>query len=380
MNDLGRLGSFGLAAAASLALAIESFSQEFNSARVAAVLLAVLVLHLVRCPRVIILREAVIYACFIAYMLIELLWTTDRALAMNTLAPALTSLITLVLFGSFAALHDLRAVVAGSLAGFLAGAAVYAGISGFPFRYPAGFSYNAVAGMYLFGLILALLLASCARRKALLLVLSAVIGAHVVATTSIKTNLGILLGAIAAALIHFAYVSRLLWRNALVVLALGTALTIVVASNESAVGMLKGGAERVALGLQILKAREDMPGYTAFEKRASWQREGFRGWSSNPVFGHGVESFRSRFGFTSHASHVDIAYNSGLIGLILFYGVFASVFHRLYRARNGEYRDARFVILAGTICYVFISFAGTIHYISTLAAFIALGAGFLKRA
>lgn len=380
MTTLGNVGSFSLAAAASLALAVESFSQEFNSARVAAVLVGVLVLHLVRCPRVVILREAVVYACFLAYMLIELLWTSDRALAMNTLGPAITFLIALVLFGSLVALHDLRTIVAGSLAGLLVGAVAYAGISGFPFRYPAGFSYNAVAGMYLFGFILALLLASFARRKALLLALAVVIGAHVVATTSIKTNLGILLGAAGAAVIHLAYVSRLLWRNALIILAVGTTLAFAIASNESAVGMLKGGAERVALGLQILKAREDMPGYTAFEKRASWQREGFRGWSANPMFGHGVESFRSRYGFTSHASHVDIAYNSGLIGLVLFYGVFASMFFRLYHARSDENRDARFVILAGAICYLFISFAGTIHYIATLAAFFALGAGFLKRA
>jgi len=380
MSDLGRLGSFALAALAALVLTVETYVVSFHAARLGVVLLFLLALHLTRFPRLVVVREAVIYLCFLAYMLLELLWTRDLTLALNTLVPAANFVIVLVLFGSLAAFHDLKAVLAGTVCGFLAGAAGYLQLSGFPFRYPAEFSYNSIAGMYLFGLIVSLLLASFARRKGLLLVLAALAGIHVVATTSIKTNVGILLGAAAAAAIHFGLVSRLVWRHALIILTIGVALTFAVASNEAAVETIKRGTERVALGIQILQAREDLPGYTAFERRATWQREGLRGWASNPVFGHGVEAFRSRFGLTSHASHVDILYNSGVIGVALFYGIFVSVLIRLYRARHGEYRNARVIILGGLICYLFISFAGTIHYIATLAAFLALGIGILKRA
>ncbi|MEX0734725.1 MAG: hypothetical protein WD944_02675 [Steroidobacteraceae bacterium] len=377
---LARLGSFGLAAAAALALTVNAFTVSFHAARLGLVLSALLVMHLVRIARVVFPREALIYGGFLAYMLLELLWTDDKQLALNTIVPAATFVIILVLFASLAVYHDLKAVITGAITGFLVGAALYARDSGFPFQYPAEFSYNSIAGMYLFGLIVTLLLASIARRKAFLFVLAAAIGIHIVATTSIKTNVGILLGGLAAGAIHFGYVSRLLWRNALVVLAAAAVLAFAIVSNEAAVATIERGTDRVALGIEILLAREDLPGYTAFEKRANWQREGFRGWSENPVFGHGVEAFRSKYGITSHASHVDIAYNSGLIGLALFYSLFASMFLRLYRARSSDMRNTRLIILGGTACYMFMTFAGTIHYNAFLAAFMALGIGVLKRA
>ena len=380
MNWLGWLGTFAMSAVTALTLVMDASMLEFNSARVAVVLLVVALLHVVRFGRIVVRREAVFYACFLAYMLVQLLWTDDRAFALNTLMPATNFLLVLLIFGSFVAFHELRAVLAGALAGFLLGAAYYTATSGFPFRYPAEFSYNAIASMYLFGFILTLFLATLARRRAALLVLAVVVAVHIVATTSIKANVGIALGVAGAALIHFSHVSRMLWRNALVILAVGAVVAVSIASNEAAVERIRSGAGRVELGIQILLAREDLPGYSAFEKRASWQREGFRGWADNPVFGHGVETFRAERGFTSHASHVDIAYNSGLIGLVLFYAIFVSVFMRLYRARNAGFQNARIVILGAAIAYLFISFAGTIYYLATLAAFLALGIGVLKRA
>lgn len=380
MKDFGRLGSFSLAAVGAFALAANAFVVSFHTARLGAVMLVLLALHLARFARLVFAREALIYCSFLGYMLLELLWTEDKALALNTLVPAATFVTILVLFTSLAVFHDLRAILSGSLAGFLAGAALYSSISGFPLRYPTGFSYNAIAGMYLFGLLLTLLLASVGRRRMILLALAAIIGVHIVATTSIKTNIGILLGALAAGLIHFGYAARVLWRNAVVVLVAGAVLAFAVASNDAAVQTIQRGANRVVLGIEVLQARENLPGYSSFERRANWQREGFRGWSENPVFGHGVEAFRSRFGITSHASHVDIAYNSGLLGLALFYGMFASMFLRLYRARGSEGRNTRLVILGGVVCALFISFAGTIHYGAFLAAFLALSIGILRRA
>ncbi len=380
MKHLGRLGSFGLAAAGAFALTASAFVVSFHAARLGVVLSTLLVLHLARFTRVAFPREALIYSVFLAYMLLELLWTDDRQLALNTIVPAADFVIVLILFSSLVVFHDLEAILAGTLAGFLAGAAWYFSITGFPFGYPAGFSYNAIAVMYLFGLIVSLLLASIGRWKAMYFALASVIAVHIVATTSIKTNVGVLLGALAAGAIHFGYVSRLLWRNALIILAAGAVLAVAVASNEAVVATVQRGAKRIALGVEILQARENRQGYSAFERRANWQREGYRGWSENPVFGHGVEAFRSKYGITSHASHVDIAYNSGLIGLVLFYGIFASLFLRLYRARHGDLRNTRLVILGGVVCSLFISFAGTIHYGAFLAAFLALSIGILKRA
>lgn len=380
MNQLGRLGSFGLSAAMACAIAVEAYQLAFNSAWVGVVLAGLLLLHVIRFGKVMVFRETLIYAGFLGYMLIQLAWTSDRLLAMNTILPAANFVIVLVLGGSLAVFHDLRAVIAGALCGFLAGAAGYTMLSGFPLRYPEGFSYNAIAVMYLYGLILTLLWAALAERKLPALALAAVIMAHIVATTSIKTNLGIVLGALVAGTIHLAQVSKLLWRNAALIMVLGAAIAIAVASNDAAMAQVSRGAARISLGIEILQARENLPGYSSFERRANWQREGLKGWLQNPVFGHGVESFRARYGITSHSSHVDLMYNSGLIGIVLFYGVFGSLFLRLYRARHDGLREARMIVLASAACFLFMSFSGTIQYILPLAAFFAFAIGILKRA
>jgi hypothetical protein len=380
MNRLGWLASFGLSAAMACVISVESYLLDFNSARAGVVLTCLLLLHVIRFGRVIIFRETVIYALLLGYMLVQLAWTDDRLLALNTIVPAANFVLVLILGGSLAVHHDLRAVTAGALCGFLVAAAGYAVTSGFPLRYPDGFSYNAIAVMYLYGLILALLWAALSERKLPALALAAVIMAHIVATTSIKANLGVVLGAFAAGIVHFSRVSRLLWRNALAIAVLVAAVVLAVATNDSAMAQISRGAARISLGVEILQARENLPGYSSFEKRADWQREGISGWMRNPIFGHGVESFRSRYGITSHSSHVDLLYNSGLIGIALFYGMFASLFARLARARHGGLLEARLVILSAGTCYLFMSLSGTIQYVLPLAAFVALSVGILRRA
>jgi hypothetical protein len=378
--NIGLLGSFGLAAAASLVVAIDAWSETFHAGFVAVALVGLLLLHAMRFPRIVVARETVIYAVFVAYMLLELAWTRDRFLALNTLFPAFNVVVIQLIFGSLLAMHDRRAVLAGALVGFLLGAVAYTSASGFPFRFPADFPYNAVASLYLYGVLVALLFAAVALRKLVPLAIAAIAAVHVVATTSIKTNLGIAVGALAVSVLYFSYVWRQFWRHALVILAAACALAIAIATNPVAVEAMTRGADRVALGLRILESREGLAGYGAFEKRATWQREGLRGWASNPVFGHGVEAFRARFGITSHASSVDLLYNSGIIGACLFYGMLASLLLRLRRPHRDLPRGIPLVVAGGTACYTFMSFFGTIHYLLTLGAFVALSAGLLRRA
>lgn len=380
MLTAGRIASSGLAAAASLTILAGVTFEGFHGAWVAVCLAAILALHLLRTPRLVVPREAAIYGCLLAYMGLQLLWTDDRALAMNTLLPAVNFLVLIVLFASLAALHEPKPVVFGALAGFVAGALAYTLATGFPLAYPANFSYNAVAGMHLYGLLVALLLASLMAWRVWLLALAALAWAHVLATTSIKVNLGIAFGGLVAGAAHFGFVMRALRRHSLAVLALVGMLALAVASSPAAVEALRRGSERVTLGLRILAVREDLPGYSAFAKRTGWLEEGMRGWRENPVFGHGVEAFRAEYGITSHSTFIDLVYNSGLVGVALFYGVLLSVALRLRASRGNVPRDTRIVVLGGLACYFFVSLSAPVHYAPTLGAFIGLSAALLRRA
>jgi len=373
-----RLTSLGLSAGAGFVLTLSGYSATFNSARFGAALAGLLLLHVVRFPKVSFPREGVLYLVLIGYLLIQLAWTVDRSLALNTLLPSVNFLIALVLFGTLTAFHDLRAVLAGFFAGFAAACIAYTASSGFPFAYPAEFSYNAIAGMYLFGLFVALLWLLIGRRNWFWLAAAVVQMGLIIATTSIKTNLGILAGAATSLALHTRYVAGALRRRLWLLTALVAATVIAVATSGTLSRSVERGFGRISLGIEVLKARENLQGYSAFDKRAAWASEGLQGWAGNPVFGHGVEAYRSEFGSTSHASVIDLLYNSGIVGFLLFYGVIGSVLWRVYRAGPGQGDGLRALIVGAMTCFAIISLAGNVHYSAVLAAIVGISVTLMR--
>lgn len=376
---LGRLCSFVLAALASLALTVTHYVESFHSARVALVIAVLIMFHLMRFQRVFVSREVLLYLLFCFYMLIQLLWTPDLRLAMNTLVPAASCLMAMVLFGSLVIYHDVRVVLGGILSGFILGVTAYSLTAGFPFTYPTEFSYNAIASMYLFGLVAALLFGCYSRSRVWIVVAAFVILMHIVATTSIKNNLGILLGVVGGGLIYRKETAAILRKHAAALVTFAGLLVYILSTNPLLMDVLRRGSDRIIVGLRVLQARENVPGYGSMAHRSEWQAAGLEGWVQNPVFGHGPEAFRSVFGITSHSTPVDILYNSGLIGLVLFYLVFASVALRLFSAKHHDRGNLFLLLLAVLICYFFISLSGALHYSSTFAAFLAISAGLLRQ-
>jgi O-antigen ligase len=278
----------------------------------------------------------------------------------------------MIFFGSLIGFHNVSTALAGALCGFVACAALYTVTQGFPFSYPDEFSYNAIAGMYLFGLFITLMY-SCFRRPSIILAaLAIVIMLHIVATTSIKTNLGIALGLVAAGIMYFGHFGRLLRRRILALIFLASVLGVAIASNDALVDAMGRGVQRVFIGVQVLQTRDDVAGYSAFAERDYWKRAGIEGWEQNPVFGYGTEAFRHDYGITSHSTPIDLLYNHGLIGLTLFYSMFASLIWRLLQLEDRRFSAQRSLMFGGVVCYVFVSLSGTMHYNSFLAAFVGI--------
>jgi hypothetical protein len=374
-----RFISFALAGLAGFALTLNAYTEASHTARLGGALALLIVLHLTRYPRFWVCREFTLYLLLAAYMSLELLWTHNLELGLATLMMSLNFMLISILFAALVFYHDLRAVLAGTLCGFLAGAALYTFTQGFPFVYPVGFSYNSIAGMYLFGLFVTMLFGWYMRWKMLSTLIGIVLLLHIAATTSIKTNLGILLGAAAAAFLHLKVSARALLKNAIPLAALAGAAAYAVVSNDALLQRVNAGFDRVAMGATILIAREDVTGTGGLGIRESWLDQGIEGWGRNPLFGHGVEAFREDFGVTSHSTPVDLLYNSGLIGCALFYAIFVSIGWRLIHTRGRNLRGIRAFLLGGLVCYAFISLSGTLYYDTFLAAAMAISVALLRR-
>lgn len=351
----------------------------FSSPWLLIVLSGLLLMHLLTCPRLLFGRECVLYAAFVLYLIVSLLWAPDPLLGRNSLMPAINFLLIMVLAGSLVAFHSLRSVLQGLLGGFLLGAAWYTYTKGFPLTYPADFSYNAIAAMYLFGLFATLAYGWVNRARLLTLSLAMIMMVHVAATTSIKTNLGIALGAGVAGMVYFNQALRGMRRNAFAIVLAVSVIAYGVASSGKVVERVQAGIDRVSIGVQVLNARDDVAGYGSYAKRQRWEREGLEGWATNPVFGHGAESFRAENGITSHSTPIDLLYNFGLVGLALFYAVFASLLWRLTGKADARSQSLRALILAGVVCQVFMSLSGTLYYQSFLALFVGTSTALLRR-
>ena len=323
-------------------------------------------------------REVALYTALVGYLLVATIWTPDRMLALNTLFPAANFLLILLLYGSLCTYGGLRPVITGTLAGVIMGAAVYAYEVRFPFSRPPDFSYNAMAAMYLCGLFCSLAYGWVKKAKMVPLLFGLLFWLHVVATTSIKTNLGIFLGAAVAGAFYFRHSLRLVRRSLIAIVAVGALLAYAVVSDQAIMSDLAAGVDRVSIGVQVLHSREDVSGYSGFDEREYWAERGLEDWMYNPVFGHGVEAFRYVFGITSHSSPVDLLYNTGIIGFGLFYAVFGSVAARLLAAKRSWPRAPLMLIMAVLVCNVFVTLSATAFYQSFIAIFIAISVAILR--
>lgn len=375
------VGSGLLSAVATLSIVLAGvFYETITTSRLLPLLVVYLLVHCLLYPRLLFCREIALYLVFVCYMMFILLWTPDRVLALNTLFPAVDFVLIALLFGSLFAFHEPRAVASGSLIGFWLGAAAYTQVDGFPFSYPEEFSYNAIATVYLSGLVLTLIFGWLSGARMLTVVGALLALAHIVATTSIKTNLGILIGVAFAVAIYRAVSVRLIRRNFAYLMFALLAIAYAIVNTEGIMMMVKGGFDRVLIGLDVLQARQDQAGYGGFGEREHWMLEGLQGWARNPLFGHGVEAFRADYGVTSHSTPVDLLYNTGLIGFCLFYALFALLLWRLFSARNVVVaRMLHALVLATVVCYVFVSLSGTMFYHAFLAIFVGAAAALLRR-
>jgi len=373
----GLFSSFAFASIATFEVTVNEYGEGSHPTAITVVLLAILLIHGLIHLRFRITREILLSIGFLSYELLSLSWTVNMKAAMITFPVLVNFTLVLILFSSLAAYDDVGMLLAGIFAGVLAGAALYTLTSGFPFTFPDDFSYNTIAGMYVFGLFITVVFGAYIRSTVLTLSVGVVLMLLIAATTSIKSNLGVALGIVGAGVLYFKASAKDLVKGMLLLAILGAGLAYVITSNPALTDRVQNGFGRVSTGLAVLTNREgDSVGLGT---RQEWKREGLKGWSVNPIFGHGVEGFRSEFGITSHSTPVDLLYNWGLIGFSLFYGMLASIAWRLHTASGARWRGVRARMAAFLISYLFMSLSGNLYYEPFLAIFVALSSVLLVR-
>ena len=104
---------------------------------------------------------------------------------------------------------------------------------------------------------------------------------------------------------------------------------------------------------------------------------GLSGWVNSPLIGHGVDSFKylnqniTGHFYYSHNNFVEVLYNFGILGFILYYGFIARLMYRIIKIPKCNKLITSFRSLAiGLIIVFLIRDIGGISYYSTLPQFL----------
>ena len=373
---------FLLAAAGSLAICIRAYVLSFYVEYLGICFGVLIATIVILKTKIFISRELIMYITFFLFMVAGLLWVDDFELALNTtIYPAFTFVQIMLFYHLLIDTKNAASIVTGVLLGTVIGTLSCIKQSNFPFTYPDDFSYNAIALIFVSGVIFSMLFLYYTGNRSMGLVLVAVFFVLCVATGSIKSNVGLVLGFAISVLVYFRSVRiasylRRFWLGTLIILCI---VLLALARSESFLETLDTGWERLLLGVEVMRAQDDIAGYSGFAERQWWVNSAIEGWSRNPIFGYGPEAFRYKFGMTSHSTYADLLYNTGLIGTALFLGIFVSIFVRLLRLAGKGRSGVKAVILGGLLCYVFITLSGTMHYNAYLAMFLGVCVPLLKR-
>jgi O-antigen ligase len=100
-----------------------------------------------------------------------------------------------------------------------------------------------------------------------------------------------------------------------------------------------GTIQRLEKGLEGSDASANM--------RKDMFTEGIRLWSLKPVFGHGYGEFASISSFSaySHNNYTELLCNTGLLGLLMYYGFHIAILLKIGKPRTSEKLLAIFMVL-----------------------------------
>ena len=246
---LGRCSTFVLAALATYLVTSIVYGDLSHPSIISIELVILLGAHALGYLRLWLSREILFNLLFLGYAVLSLAWTDDLKLALITMPTIVNFSFVLIFFSALAAYHELRVMLAGMAGGFVVAALAYTLAAGFPFSYPQDFSYNAIAGMYLFGLFIITVWGAYTGRNLLPLAAAVVLLVLIAATTSIKTNLGAALGISLSGLLYFKRSVKSVVRGTLVLAVVAVAVAYAVSSNPELLERVQNGFERVSLGV-----------------------------------------------------------------------------------------------------------------------------------
>lgn len=113
-------------------------------------------------------------------------------------------------------------------------------------------------------------------------------------------------------------------------------------------------------------------GSISIAQRSRFIEEGLALFAQSPIIGHGLESFRwlSNEGAYSHSNLVELGVSLGLVGVVLYYGMHASLFLQSVALRVWRLPEGRFVVVS--LLVMLLMDVGTVSYFLKLPSLLLI--------
>ena len=113
-------------------------------------------------------------------------------------------------------------------------------------------------------------------------------------------------------------------------------------------------------------------------RRGIMIQEGIQGWFEKPIFGHGADTFKyiSVFGVYSHNNYVELLFNVGIIGALLYYGYSFILTFQLFKSKNTN--NIKWILLMLCVAIFFYDYGAVSYYIVVHQVFLALCSRYLS--
>ena len=122
---------------------------------------------------------------------------------------------------------------------------------------------------------------------------------------------------------------------------------------------------RVESALLFMTGRDTGDG--SINTRLAMSNDAFVLWSKKPLFGWGADQFRyiSGFGTYSHNNYLELLATVGIVGFILFYGIYIYILiqgAKFFRSKNIDKKNLGFWILVTGMSFVIMDIAAVSYY------------------
>lgn len=297
-------------------------------------------------------RFLLVYMVFYIWCLASILWATDEALSMKMVVRMTFLTVTLIVIYNVLKRYDIKnafyyALITGTFINFV----LFFNLFSVPFdtwlwlRYQGTLNNpNVLSIVSILSIVASAILLNINRNGPLLkTVLISNIAVSIFLIFQTASKKGLLFGSVF--MIFLMFYSKIKMKTLGISLLLASVLGVIIVKFTDTEKLLFKVDYIVKRMMQLFDAMSGRKYDLSSNERMQFIVEGFDKFADTPIFGHGIDNFRVYFGLYAHNNFIELLFDVGLVGLIMYYSVHVSLLMQSRRVTHAFLRNISIILI-----------------------------------